>query len=29
MKPGSYQVRWRTSGADGHVIRGTVPFRVQ
>lgn len=29
MKPGSYQVRWRASGADGHVIRGTVPFRVQ
>lgn len=29
MKPGRYQVRWRTSGADGHVIRGTYPFRVQ
>lgn len=29
MKPGSYQVRWRTSGADGHVIRGTYVFRVQ
>ena len=29
MKPGTYQVRWRTSGADGHVIRGSYPFRVQ
>jgi hypothetical protein len=29
IKAGSYVVRWRTSGADGHVIRGSFPFKVK
>ena len=29
MKPGGYVVRWRTSGTDGHVIRGSYPFTVK
>lgn len=29
MKPGGYVVRWRTAGADGHVIRGSFPFTVK
>ena len=29
MKPGGYVVRWRTSGTDGHVIRGSFPFAVK
>lgn len=28
MKPGGYTVRWRTSGDDGHVIRGSYRFTV-
>jgi methionine-rich copper-binding protein CopC len=29
MKPGGYLVRWRTSGTDGHVIKGSFPFTVK
>jgi hypothetical protein len=29
MRPGAYSVRWRTSGKDGHVIRGSFPFSVK
>ena len=28
MPAGRYLVRWRTSGADGHVIQGTFRFSV-
>lgn len=26
---GNYQIAWRTASADGHVIRGTLPFAVR
>lgn len=29
MPAGSYTVAWRTASADGHVIRGEIPFRVR
>lgn len=29
MPPGRYDVQWRTSGDDGHVIRGSYPFTVK
>jgi methionine-rich copper-binding protein CopC len=28
MKPGRYQVAWRTMGADGHPVRGTFDFVI-
>ncbi|HXE80197.1 MAG TPA: copper resistance CopC family protein [Vicinamibacterales bacterium] len=28
LEPGDYEVRWRTAGHDGHVIRGTFSFSV-
>lgn len=28
LAAGSYIVQWRTSGDDGHVIRGSFPFTV-
>jgi hypothetical protein len=28
MKPGRYIVRWKTSGKDGHVIKGSYTFSV-
>jgi len=28
MKPGRYIVRWKTSGKDGHVIKGSFTFTV-
>jgi len=28
MAPGTYIVRWKTSGKDGHVIKGTFTFRI-
>lgn len=29
LPPGSYQVRWRTAGADGHVLEGSWSFVVE
>lgn len=29
MPAGSYTIAWRTASADGHVIRGEIPFRVR
>ena len=29
MPAGAYTIAWRTAGADGHVIRGEVAFRVR
>jgi methionine-rich copper-binding protein CopC len=29
LRPGRYQVTWRTAGDDGHVMRGTFAFTVQ
>ncbi len=29
LRPGGYTVAWRTSGADGHIIRGTFAFVVR
>lgn len=29
LRPGGYTVAWRTSGADGHIIRGTFAFDVR
>jgi putative copper export protein/methionine-rich copper-binding protein CopC len=29
LAPGAYVVRWRTAGADGHVIRGDFAFIVE
>lgn len=26
---GRYVLAWRTAGADGHVIRGEIPFRIR
>jgi methionine-rich copper-binding protein CopC len=28
IAPGGYIVRWKTSGKDGHVIKGSYSFRV-
>lgn len=28
MAPGGYIVRWKTSGKDGHIIKGSFSFRV-
>jgi methionine-rich copper-binding protein CopC len=28
LRPGSYTVRWRTAGDDGHVVRGDFSFTV-
>lgn len=28
LGPGSYTVRWRTAGDDGHVVRGDFSFTV-
>jgi methionine-rich copper-binding protein CopC len=28
MAPGGYFVRWKTSGKDGHVIKGSYSFRI-
>lgn len=28
LAPGNYVVQWKTSGNDGHVIRGSFPFTV-
>ena len=28
LTAGSYLVQWKTSGGDGHVIRGSFPFTV-
>lgn len=28
MAPGGYVVRWKTSGKDGHIIKGSYRFRV-
>jgi len=28
MTPGRYIVRWKTSGKDGHVIKGSYAFRI-
>lgn len=28
MGPGAYQVRWRTSGKDGHAVRGSFNFSI-
>jgi copper transport protein len=29
LRPGRYEVTWRTAGDDGHVMRGTFAFTVQ
>jgi copper transport protein len=29
VRPGRYEVTWRTAGDDGHVMRGTFAFTVQ
>ncbi|MCA9764551.1 MAG: copper resistance protein CopC [Gemmatimonadetes bacterium] len=29
MVGGDYTIAWRTASADGHVIRGTIPFSVR
>lgn len=29
MRPGQYEVSWRTAGNDGHVQRGTFSFSIQ
>jgi methionine-rich copper-binding protein CopC len=29
LKPGSYEVRWRTAGNDGHVMRGAFRFSIE
>ena len=29
MSAGAYTIAWRTAGAEGHVIRGEVAFRVR
>ena len=29
LAPGTYTVGWRTSGTDGHVIRGSFPFTIK
>lgn len=29
LDPGGYEVRWRTAGNDGHVMRGTFSFSVK
>lgn len=28
LAPGAYVVRWQTASADGHVIRGEIPFAI-
>lgn len=28
LAPGKYEVRWKTAGDDGHVLRGTFSFSV-
>lgn len=28
LAPGVYLVQWKTSGDDGHIIRGSYPFTV-
>lgn len=28
LPPGAYTIAWRTMAKDGHVLSGTVPFRV-
>ncbi len=28
-QPGTYRLRWRVIGADGHALTGTVTFRVR
>lgn len=28
LAPGAYTIAWRTMARDGHVLSGTVPFRV-
>lgn len=29
VAPGKYVIAWRTASADGHPIRGTIPFTVE
>ena len=29
LAAGSYLIRWRTAGDDGHAVRGTYPFSVK
>ena len=29
LKPGRYEVRWRTAGNDGHVMRGAFQFSIE
>ena len=29
LEAGDYQIVWRAMGADGHVVRGEIPFSVQ
>ncbi len=29
LAPGAYTIAWRTASADGHPVKGTVPFRVK
>lgn len=29
MPAGAYTIAWRSASADGHVIRGEIPFRVR
>ena len=29
LAPGRYEVRWRTAGDDGHVMRGTFAFSLK
>jgi methionine-rich copper-binding protein CopC len=28
LPPGAYTIAWRTMAKDGHVLSGTVPFRI-
>lgn len=28
LAAGSYTLEWKTAGDDGHVLTGTIPFRV-
>lgn len=29
LAPGTYLIRWRTAGDDGHAVRGTFKFSVK